>query len=72
MTPSDQLEPPTRTAPPLPSWEHDFLVRRTQSLLQAQVPLSLLLDLADPFGLDSQAVYAAEACDGDWLDRRVG
>ena len=72
MTPSDQLEPPTRIVPPLPAWEHDFLVRRTQSLLEAQVPLSLLLDLADPLGLDSHAMYVAEASDGDWLDSLVG
>ena len=72
MTPSDQLEPSTGSVPPLPAWERDFLVRRTQSLLEAQVPLSLLLDLADPLGLDSRAVYAAEPAEAGWLDRLVG
>jgi hypothetical protein len=66
VTSSDQLDPA------LPAWEHDFLVRRTQSLLEAQVPLSLLLDLADPFGMDSSAFYAAERADSSWLGRQVG
>ena len=37
----------------------------TSRLLQAKVPLTLLLDLADPTGPHSHAVYAAE---GGWLD----
>ena len=69
MSPSDQLAQPPA---PLPAWEIDFLVRRTQSLLEAQVPLSLLLDLADPSGPDSQAMYAAEPADGRWLERSAG
>ena len=51
--------------------DHDVLVRRTQALLEAQVPLSLLLDLADPFGLDSSALYAAEPADAGWLTQVV-
>lgn len=70
MTTSDELVPPAAAA--LPTWELDFLARRTRALLEAQVPLSLLLDLADPLGPDSRAVYAAEPPDGRWLDSRTG
>lgn len=43
------------------------LVRRTQSLLRAGVPLTLLLDLADEDGPHSRARYAAEGGDVGWL-----
>jgi hypothetical protein len=63
---------PPDSPSPLPTWELEFLVRRTQSLLAAQVPLSLLLDLADPEGPDSSAFYAAEPADATWAGQRVG
>lgn len=56
----------------LPEWELAFLAGRTRSLLHAGVPLSLLLDLADPAGPDSSAVYAAEPADTAWLSRNAG
>ena len=43
---------------PSPRLEVDDLVRRTEALLAAGVPLSLLLDLAAP--PDSAALYASE------------
>lgn len=43
------------------------LRRRTSDLLQAHVPLTLLLDLADPAGLDSVGRYAREGGDVGWL-----
>ena len=43
---------------PSPRLDVDELVRRTGDLLAAGVPLSLLLDLAEP--PDSHALYAAE------------
>ena len=45
------------------------LVRRTEALLKAHIPLSLLLDLAEPTGPRSAAVYAAEPGDAGWLQR---
>jgi hypothetical protein len=45
---------------PSPRLDVDALVRRTEALLAAGVPLSLLLDLASPTGPDSKALYATE------------
>ena len=56
----------------LPEWELGLLAGRTRSLLQAGVPLSLLMDLADQTGPRSRALYAAEVPDLSWLDRRAG
>lgn len=43
------------------------LRRRTGELLASHVPLTLLLDLADPAGPDSAARYGVEQADLDWL-----
>lgn len=43
------------------------LVARTQALLDGRVPLSLLLDLADPRGPRSAALYQDEVADCGWL-----
>ena len=40
---------------------------RTQGLLAAHVPLSLLLDLAEPHGPDSAGRYLREGGDPSWL-----
>lgn len=45
------------------------LVRRTESLLQAGVPLSLLIDLGDASGPRSGERYATEGGQWDWLKR---
>ena len=45
------------------------LVRRTQSLLAAGVPLTLLLDLGDEAGPDARGRYVAEGGDAAWLRR---
>ena len=39
--------------------------RRVTALLKAGVPLSLLLDLAEPYGPDSATLYATESRAGD-------
>lgn len=41
-----------------------------KTLLEAGIPLSLLLDLADPAGPDSRAINAVERPPGDpiWLE----
>lgn len=46
------------------------LVRRTEALLRAGVPLSLLLDLADEGGTHSRARYTDEGGDAAWLKPR--
>lgn len=46
------------------------LTQRTQALLRAGVPLSLLLDLADEDGPRSRARYADEGGDISWLKPR--
>lgn len=43
------------------------LVRRTTALLGAGVPLTLLLDLAEPFGPDSAGRFTSEGGDVTWL-----
>ena len=44
---------------------------RASVLLHAGIPLTLLMDLADPAGPPSRALYAAESADLTWL-RRTG
>ena len=44
------------------------LVRRTHALLQARVPLVLLLDLAEPYGPDSVDRFTAEGGDTTWIE----
>ncbi len=51
------LEQVPAQRPPL---DIELLVRRTTCLLEAGVPLTLLLDLAEPAGPHSPAVYVAE------------
>ena len=46
------------------------LVRRTQELLAAGVPLTLLLDLAEPTGPHSAERFSAEQADLSWVPRR--
>ena len=55
-TPTDQVAP-----------AHDPLVDRTRALLEAHVPLRLLLDLADPAGPDSAGHFEQEPADLSWL-----
>ena len=43
------------------------LVRRTTALLNARVPLTLLLDLAEPLGPDSAGRFTSEGGDVTWL-----
>lgn len=46
------------------------LVARTGALLRAGVPLSLLMDLADPAGPRSAELLLTERANGDWVRRR--
>jgi len=46
------------------------LARRTRDLLAAGVPLTLLLDLAEPAGPDSRELYVAEGIPAQWLPGR--
>jgi hypothetical protein len=43
------------------------LGRRASALLEAGVPLSLLIDLSNPAGPRSREVYATEYADTDWV-----
>lgn len=54
---------------PLPARELDVpvLTHRTADLLRDHVPLTLLLDLAEADGPRSEARYADEGGDADWL-----
>ena len=45
---------------PSPALDVEALVRRTEAMLAAGIPLSLLMDLASPTGPDSRALYASE------------
>ena len=54
--------PRPRRAVDLPTFRE-----RTQGLLAAHVPLSLLLDLAEPDGPDSAGCYVREGGDATWL-----
>ena len=64
---------PTVAALDGPSPQHAVdvpaLVRRTQELLQARVPLTLLLDLVDEDGPRSRDRYQAEGGDVSWVPR---
>ena len=44
-----------------------LLARHAAALLEAGVPLTLLIDLAEPGGPHSRDVYAAECGVADWL-----
>ena len=44
-----------------------MLARRASALLEAGVPLSLLIDLSDPSGPRSQEVYETEWADLGWV-----
>jgi hypothetical protein len=44
-----------------------LLARRASALLEAGVPLSLLIDLSDPRGPRSLEVYESEEADLGWL-----
>lgn len=52
---------------PRPAVDVAVLVRRTQELLAAGVPLTLLLDLADESGPRSHVRYTAEGGDLSWV-----
>lgn len=43
------------------------LAQRTRDLLAAGVPLTLLLDLAEPAGPASHELYVAEGISAHWL-----
>ena len=58
---------PAGPVPRLPSLDLPALVARTESLLRGGVPLTLLLDLADPQGPRSGALYGQEPADLSWL-----
>ncbi len=56
--------------PPLaarPAVDLPGLAARTEALLRAHVPLTLLLDLASSEGPRSRELYAAEPGDVSWL-----
>jgi len=57
----------TRCTTDQPTLGRDDLVDRTRALLEAHVPLSLLLDLADPAGPDSVSHFSEEHADLSWL-----
>lgn len=69
MEPLDSTAPSALTRPPI---EVDALVRRTRALLEAGVPLTLLLDLAEASGPRSTERYRAEPADLSWLTPRSG
>jgi hypothetical protein len=50
-----------------PQVDVPLLARRASALLEAGVPLTLLIDLSDPSGPRSRDVYASEVGDTDWL-----
>ncbi|MCW2616484.1 MAG: hypothetical protein JWN08_3478 [Frankiales bacterium] len=64
------MDPSTVT---IPAWTHarpvdlPTLRRRTGDLLRAGVPLTLLVDLVDPHGPDSRALFGVEGGDTGWL-----
>ncbi len=61
---ADSARPGTSHAVDVP-----VLVRRTQDLLEAGVPLTLLIDLADEEGPRSVLRYETEGGDAGWLPR---
>lgn len=71
---------PTDVAPQVPvlrvpdprrstSAQQDALAGRTEAMLAAHVPLTLLLDLADPAGPHSDDLLHDEPGSADWLRR---
>lgn len=50
-----------------PVYDLPVLRQRTAALLRAGVPLTLLLDIADPTGPHSGQRYAVEGGDARWL-----
>ena len=44
-----------------------LLAARVTAMLEARVPLTLLIDLAEPAGPRSHDLYASEHADSDWL-----
>ena len=77
MHPLDSQEPtvdPVLAVPALPgprqSIDVAVLVRRTQDLLAAGVPLTLLLDLGESTGPHSEERYSAEPADLSWVPHR--
>jgi len=52
-----------------PGAQQDALAGRTEAMLAAHVPLTLLLDLADPDGPHSDELLHAEPGSADWLRR---
>ncbi|MCW2778184.1 MAG: hypothetical protein JWN17_1909 [Frankiales bacterium] len=60
MTTVPTTSAPTRATPPVPRRWDDVPAARTHDLLSHGVPLSLLLDLADPRGPRSEELYLAE------------
>jgi hypothetical protein len=55
-------KPLTRAQVDLP-----LLARRASALLEAGVPLTLLIDLSDPAGPRSRDVYESEPATTEWL-----
>lgn len=77
MHPLDPQEPtvdPLDAVPDLPgprqALDLSVLVRRTQDLLAAGVPLTLLLDLGESTGPHSQERYSDEPADLSWVPHR--
>ncbi len=77
---SDTVSPADAAAPPVPALrlpaprygsgaEQDALAGRTEAMLAAHVPLTLLLDLADPDGPHSDDLLHDEPGSSDWLRR---
>lgn len=59
----------SRTSPHDLELDGDALATRTEALLAAHVPLSLLLDLGDRSGPRSRDLFAAEGACLDWVHR---
>lgn len=59
----------TRTRP---IGTQELLVGRTRALLHDRIPLTLLLDLADPAGPDSAGHFGSEPADLSWLTQDRG
>lgn len=61
----------TPTAPDAPHSERpvEALAARTEQMLEAHVPLTLLLDLAGPTAPESASFYSAEGGDAGWAVR---
>jgi hypothetical protein len=48
-----------------------LLAQRVSALLEAGVPLTLLIDLSEPTGPRSHDMYASEIADMEWLTATV-